>query len=262
MLSQSSSFLGQTVVVIPALNEAACIAETVRAWQQLGAGRVRVVDNGSHDATAAVAMDSGAEVLLEVRRGYGAAAWHGLQMWRPGLPWVLFSAADGSDRLAPEELPAWQAAIDAGAHLVVGNRVISPESRVSLGTFQRLGNQITCAAIRLGWRRHFNDMGSLRLARRDDLAALGLRDRGFGWNVEMQIKALERHWNIVELPVQYHPRTAGESKISGNFSGTVRAANGILRMLWLLWRLRRASLNSRGLSGAALPEPANPTAGS
>jgi hypothetical protein len=105
-------------------------------------------------------------------------------------------------------------------------------------------------------------MGSVRLARRDELVALGLQDRGFGWNVEMQIRALESHWNIVELPVQYHPRTAGESKISGNFVGTVRAANGILRMLWLLWRLRRASQVSRGVSGAAIAGAANPAAGS
>jgi glycosyltransferase involved in cell wall biosynthesis len=262
MTREPSSFLGQTVVVIPALNEAACIAETVRAWQRLGAARIRVVDNGSDDATAAAAMDASAEVFLEVHRGYGAAAWRGLQMWPSALPWVLFSAADGSDRLVPYELPAWQAAVDAGADLVVGDRVTSPESRVSLGTCQRLGNRITCTAIRLGWRRHFNDMGSVRLARRDELVALGLQDRGFGWNVEMQIRALESHWNIVELPVQYHPRTAGESKISGNFVGTVRAANGILRMLWLLWRLRRASQVSRGVSGAAIAGAANPAAGS
>jgi hypothetical protein len=71
--------------------------------------------------------------------------------------------------------------------------------------------------------------------------SLGLEDRGFGWNVEMQIRALQQHWNILELPVRYFPRRAGESKISGNLLGTWRAGHGILRMLALLWMLRRQS---------------------
>ena len=68
--------------------------------------------------------------------------------------------------------------------------------------------------------------------------ALGLADRGFGWNVEMQVRAMEAGWKIVELPVTYHPRPSGESKISGSWAGTLRAGHGIMRMLALLWMLR------------------------
>jgi hypothetical protein len=237
--SAAAAFLRETMVVIPALNESSCVGATVAAWLALGAGRVRVVDNGSSDGTAAVAGKAGAEALVEPVRGYGAAAWRGLQDWPAEMNWVLFSSADGSDQLSGTEVPEWQAAVDAGADLVVGDRVRDKTSRGELKLTQRLGNWITCEAIRLGWGRRFNDMGSLRLARHRSLMKLQLADRGFGWNVEMQIRAIEHGWKIVELPVRFFPRQAGESKISGNVLGTLRAGRAILRMLALLWMLRR-----------------------
>jgi glycosyltransferase involved in cell wall biosynthesis len=232
-------FLSETVVLIPALNEVRCIRETVEQWLRLGAARVRVVDNGSSDETARTALGAGAEVVEEPRRGYGAAAWRGLQEWPERLPWVLFSSADGSDRLSAEEAAAWQAAVADGADLIVGDRVTLSESRVHLKPTQRFGNWVTCRAIGIGWGRRFNDMGSLRLARHGPLVALGMCDRGFGWNVEMQVKAIECGWMIVELPIHYFPRTVGESKISGSVAGTIRAGAGIVRMLAWLWRLHR-----------------------
>lgn len=252
-----TGFVVRTCVVIPALNEEECIADTVRRWRALGAARVRVVDNGSTDATAAVARAAGAEVLAEARRGYGAAAWRGLQEWPGDCEWVLFSSADGSDQLAAKELGAWQTAVEQGADLIVGERVSLPDSRAELKWIQRLGNRVTCDALALGWGRRFRDMGSLRLARRDALVALGLADRAFGWNVEMQVRAIEAGWRIVELPVRYHPRAAGESKISGSWSGTLRAGRGIVRMLAVLWLLRR---RGKGAARGNVPAPAVPRA--
>lgn len=234
-------WLGATVVVIPALNEEACVGATVRSWLGLGAGRVRVVDNGSADATATTARSAGAEVMTEPRRGYGAAAWRGLQDWPAEYSWVLFSSADGSDRLDPSERGSWQSAVEHGADLVIGDRVSLPASRAHLNLAQRAGNWVICAALRAGWRVRFRDMGSLRLARRDSLVELRIADRAFGWNVEMQVRAIERGWRIVELPVRYHPRTAGESKISGSWRGTIQAGRGMFRTLAFLWALRRSA---------------------
>jgi glycosyltransferase involved in cell wall biosynthesis len=238
-LAAGPVFLSHTMVVMPALNEFSCVAATVQAWQALGAGGVRVVDNGSSDDTAGAARKAGAQVLVEPVRGYGAAAWRGLQDWPADMDWVLFSSADGSDRLSAIELREWQAAVDGGADLIVGDRVTEKASRAELTFAQRLGNWITCEAIRVSWGKRFHDLGSLRLVRHRRLMSLGLADRGFGWNVEMQIRAIEHGWKIVELPVRYFPRQAGESKISGNLLGSFRAGSAILRMLGLLWMLRR-----------------------
>jgi glycosyltransferase involved in cell wall biosynthesis len=232
-------FLQKTVVVIPALNEAECVTETVRAWLALGANRVRVVDNGGTDDTARVAAEAGAEVVRELQRGYGAAAWRGLQDWPHDCVWALFSSADGSDQLSLAEARAWQGAVDEGAELVMGDRTTLSSGRAHLKPTQRLGNWLCCALIHCGWHRRFRDMGSLRLISRTALDRMQLRDRGFGWNVEMQVRAIELRLRIVELPVDYLPRRAGESKISGSLIGTLRAGCGILKMVAYLWRLRR-----------------------
>ena len=130
--SAMPGFLARTMVVIPALNEEGCVGDTVRRWLALGVSGVRVVDNGSADGTASAARVAGAEVLTEARRGYGAAAWRGLQDWPAGFEWVLFSSADGSDRLSPGEASAWRTAAEDGADLVIGDRVSLPASRAEL----------------------------------------------------------------------------------------------------------------------------------
>ena len=234
----ADSFLRQTIVLIPALNEAPCIGGTIRDWFALGAACVRVVDNGSTDDTARVAVQAGAEVLHEPRRGYGAAAWRGLQDWPSDCAWVLFSSADGSDRLSAFESLAWQGAVDSGADMVLGDRTALASGRSYLKPTQRLGNWLCCIVISRVWGRRFRDMASLRLLRHAALDRMRLCDRAFGWNVEMQVRALELGLRIVELPVTYFPRRAGQSKISGSLTGTLRAGSAILKMLFHLWRLR------------------------
>ena len=244
-LTEPQPFLRQTLVLTPALNEAACLAQTVRQWVELGVARVRVVDNGSWDDTALIAAEAGAEVLAEPQRGYGAAAWRGLQNWPTDCEWVLFSSADGSDRLSEDEAAAWQRAVDSGADLVLGDRTALPSARSQLKFAQRFGNWLCCALIACGWQRRFRDMASLRLVHHSALERMQLRDRSFGWNVEMQVRAIELGLRIVELPVNYFPRRAGQSKISGSLLGTFRAGRAILSMIAHLWRLRRESHRRR-----------------
>jgi len=172
-------------------------------------------------------------------RGYGAAAWRGLQEWPEDCEWVLFSSADGSDRLSREEADVWRCTVDAGVEIILGDRVSLPDSSRHLKPIQRFGNRLCCSIIAAHWGRRFRDMASLRLVRHHALMQLQLADRGFGWNVEMQVRALEYGWRMVELPVGHHPRLSGESKISGSWCGTVRAGRGILRTLLQLWLLQR-----------------------
>jgi len=233
-----TNFLSRTVVVIPALNEAPCVAGTVTYWRGRGARLVRVVDNGSTDDTGARARSAGAEVLREPRRGYGAAAWMGTLDLPPAVEWIVFSSADGSDRLDDAEQAAFQAVINHGADLVLGERVSLAASRHRLTPTQRFGNALCCAPIALGWGRRFHDMASLRAIRRSAFERLKLADRGFGWNVEMQVRAVEHGLRIAEVPVCFHPRVAGESKISGNLSGIVRAGWGIIAMVGKLYASR------------------------
>jgi hypothetical protein len=71
----------------------------------------------------------------------------------------------------------------------------------------------------------------MRAASRDALLALGIRDRRFGWPLEMVLRAAEAGWRIEELPVSYAPRT-GKSKVTGTVLGTARTIRdmaGVLR---------------------------------
>lgn len=257
-MSQDSSFLHHTIVVIPALNEADAIGRTVAYWQRRQARLVRVVDNGSADSTAEFARSAGADVVPEPSQGYGAAAWRGTQGIPDGVDWVLFSAADGSDRLTVIELADWQHHVDNGCDLLIGDRFSALHSRRQLKFLQTIGNRLSCALILWGWGRRFNDMGSLRLVRRGALERMNLRDRKFGWNAEMQVRAVERGLCVTELPVIFHPRSAGKSKISGNFLGSLKAGIGILWTLAKLWREKIASRkidDGRATTGQAPHDP-------
>jgi hypothetical protein len=70
----------------------------------------------------------------------------------------------------------------------------------------------------------------MRSARRDALLGLDLRDRRFGWPLEMVVRAARAGWRIQEVPVSYGPRV-GRSKVTGTVRGSIRAARDMVRVL-------------------------------
>lgn len=216
----------RVTAVIPAFNEAAAIAPVVRGLLARGIGRVRVVDNGSTDDTAAVARAAGAEVTAEPRRGYGRACFTGAADL--DAEWILFCDADGSDDL--DSIPRLLAA--APDHdLVLGDRRATPAGRAAMTPVQNFGNWLATFLLRVMFGARFRDLGPMRLIRRSAYEALAMQDRGFGWTVEMQARAAQLGLRCVELPVPYHRRAAGESKISGTLGGSFRAGTIILATL-------------------------------
>jgi glycosyltransferase involved in cell wall biosynthesis len=212
-------------VVLPCLDEAAALPGVLAA---LPAGyRAIVVDNGSTDGSPEVAARCGANVVREPRKGYGAAVHTGLESASSEI--VCFLDADGS--LDPGELPALvRLVVDGQAKLAVGRRV--PVRRGAWPWHARLGNRVLAAILR---RRGLpvTDIAPMRAARRVDLLELDVRDRAFGYPLELLIRAAAARWPVTELPVAYRPRTAGtRSKVSGSMRGTLRAIHdmaGVLR---------------------------------
>lgn len=220
------------LVLIPVHNEEATIGNVIRELQQLGLSQIRVIDNGSTDASASIAKQMGTEVIWEPIPGYGQACWRGLQHLPSTIEWILFCDGDGSDDLS--ELPIFLAACDS-YDLILGNRQATTEGKLALTPAQRFGNTLATRLIRWGWGGNYYDLGPLRLIRRSALKALQLRDRNFGWTVEMQIRAVECGCQILELPVNYRPRQGGRSKISGTIWGSIRAGMVILRVVGQLY---------------------------
>ena len=244
-------------VIIPALDEEATLPNVVETLRALGFTRIRVVDNGSTDATATRARAAGAEVRIELRRGYGQACWTGAQDLAPEVEWLLFCDADGSDD--PRDVARLLAEAEAGADFVLGDRRSRPAARAVMTPAQNFGNALAVQLIRLGWGHSYRDLGPLRLIRRSLFESLAMRDRGFGWTIEMQVRAVERRACIVELPVGYHRRQGGRSKISGTLQGSMQAGAIILATLArLAGRQAGPRLGGAGLlvlAGAALLWP-------
>lgn len=246
--------LDNTLVVIPALNEAATVGNVVTTLLGQGFTHIRVVDNGSQDRTAAVATQAGAEVIQEPIKGYGQACWRGLQEIPDGIEWILFCDADGSDDLS--QLPEFCAQRE-NHDLILGNRRGTETGRQQLSPVQNFGNWLAGALMALGWGYRFHDLGPLRLVRKTALDQIGMCDRNFGWTVEMQARAVECGLRICELPVNYRPRQGGQSKISGTVVGSCKAGAIILstlaRLYWqTLWRGSKRDSNQANRPGLLL----------
>ena len=223
----------QTVdVVIPALNEELALPMVLREIPRALVRRIVVADNGSTDRTVEVAEAAGAEVAHEPDRGYGAACLRALAHLAADPPSiVVFLDGDYSDH--PGELPFLVDPIARGeADLVIGSRVIGSREAGALTVQQRIGNAIACRALGCMYGVQYTDLGPFRAIRWTTLQALQMRDRDFGWTVEMQIKAAKRRVRYAEVPVSYRPRI-GVSKISGTLRGSVSAG---AKILWLLGR--------------------------
>lgn len=216
----------RTVVIIPALNEAACIGAVTREARQQSVARVIVVDNGSTDATALEARAAGAEVILESRRGYGYACTAGVCAARDADV-LVFMDADGS--FSANELPNLLAPIQAGrADLVLGARTLTELSSDVMPFQQRFGNRLTAFLLRRLYHLRVTDLGPFRAVRRDLVEELRLQEMTYGYPTEMIVKAARRGAQLAQVPVSYSARRAGTSKVSGTLRGTVLAGYRIL----------------------------------
>ena len=221
-------------VVIPALNEEGPLPLVLQDLAPLLASgalqRVIVVDNGSTDDTAQLAREGGAELVPQPKRGYGSACLAGFAHLAQDPPdVVVILDADHSDYV--DDLTLLVEPISRGqADMVLGERTTLAE-RGALLPNQVFGNKLATALIRLHTGHKYRDMGPFRAIRWSSLMAMEMEDPAFGWNVEMQMKAIQRGLVVREIPVRYRPRV-GTSKISGTLTGTVKAGLGILRATW------------------------------
>ena len=212
-------------LVLPCRDEGPALAALLPRVS--AAYRVIVVDNGSCDDTAEVARQHGATVVTESRPGYGAAVHAGLEA--ATAEYVAFMDGDGS--FDPDELgPLLDDVREGRADLAVGRRC--PARSGVWPWHARAGNALVVAWLRhrIGMPAH--DIAPMRVARRRALLDLGVRDRAFGYPVELMQRAVAAEWRFAEHDVTYHPRAEGtRSKVSGSVSGTLRTARDFARVL-------------------------------
>ena len=216
-------------VVIPALNEAESIASVVREMPWALIRECIVVDNGSTDATAAEASAAGARVVAAPQRGYGRACAAGAAAAEGDI--LVFMDGDGSD-VSAEMDQLLQPIVAGECDFVIGSRMRGTREPGSMQISQIFAGWMAGVLLRLLYRVRYTDMGPFRAITRQALERLNMREETYGWNLEMQMRAAQCGLRIREIPVSYRKRAAGESKVAGSLSGSVRAAIRITQTLF------------------------------
>jgi glycosyltransferase involved in cell wall biosynthesis len=217
-------------LIVPALNEEPVIGQMLDAVPRSLYSAILVADNGSTDRTAAVAAAHGATVVSQPERGYGAACLRALDALPPEIEVVVFMQADLSED--PAEARLLLAPLENNtADLVIGTRTQGTAEPGALLPHQEFGNWIATFLIRVLYRHRYTDLGPFRAIRREALDRLKMRERNYGWTIEMQVRAIEQGLRIVEAPVHYRKRVAGENKVSGNCKASLAAGYKIIATL-------------------------------
>lgn len=218
--------MSAVTVIIPALNEAGNIRQLVEEVCATAPVEVIVVDNGSTDSTAREAREAGAKVVTEPRRGYGYACAAGVAESQDADVLVFL---DGDLSFAPSDLPSLLGPIlDGQADLVLGSRSLGYIEPGAMLLQQRFGNWLAARLMNILYGLSITDLGPYRAIRRQLLSELNMQEMTYGWPTEMIVKSARRGAGIVEVPVSYHNRRYGESKVSGTVRGTLLAGWHIL----------------------------------
>ena len=222
-------FYDSCLVVIPAANQEKTIFRVVSELRDRGFKYIRVIDTGSVDSTALRARAAGAEVAREQPCGFGRSCPRGLDKIPHGIAWILFCNGDGTDD--PSNLEALLAETK-DADLVIGNGTAWDDAALDV---QRFGNWILTKLVQRGWGVHFATFGTPRLVRREALDAIRMRHHGSGWNVVMQIRAIEARLKIREVPMRPRTRESRRSTFERAIGDAASAAGGILQAVARLY---------------------------
>ena len=222
-------------IIIPAFNEEKSIGKVVQAIPMELVREVVVCNNASTDSTKEVAVESGATVVDVPQKGYGMACLAGIEYIdsKPTPPdVVVFLDGDYSDH--PEELPLLLDPItNDDMDMVIGSRALGSMERGAMMPQQIFGNWLATTLMKIIYNYEFSDLGPFRSIKYDVLKSLDMKDRDFGWTVEMQVKAAKYKLKCKEVVVSYRNRI-GVSKVSGTVKGTLLAGH---KILWTIFKL-------------------------
>lgn len=218
-------------MIIPAYNEADSIPLVIRDIPSL-VTEVIVCSNNSTDATVLNARTAGATVVEESTPGYGNACLKAMKYvasLNDSTDIIVFLDGDYSDY--PEQLiDLITPILEDDFDFVVGARVKELREAGSMTVPQVFGNWLATSLMKLLFNSRFTDLGPFRAIKYDKLLELKMRDRTYGWTVEMQLKALKKGFKYKEIPMKYRNRI-GVSKVSGTVKGAIFA--GVKILTWI-----------------------------
>jgi glycosyltransferase involved in cell wall biosynthesis len=223
----------RVVTIIPALNEEGSIGKVIKDIPKDLVDEVVVVDNGSSDRTADVAQELGATVLSEPRKGYGYACLAGIEhvsALPPGEP-VIVVFLDGDYSDYPEDMTLLlDPIIKEDYDLVIGSRLAGDMDPEAMGVHSKLATKTFSRMLSILLREKITDLGPFRAITLEALRDLKMKEKLYGWTVEMIVKAVQKDLKILEVPVKYRKRI-GKAKISGGVKSSIKALSDMVRSL-------------------------------
>ncbi len=220
-------------IIIPAFNEENSVGNVVQDIPKEIVREIIVVNNNSTDKTAKNATNAGATVLEEQNMGYGNACLKGIthvgnKEVKPDI--IVFLDADYSDY--PEEIIDLIKPIANDSYdMVIGSRALGNLEKGAMTPQQVFGNWLATFLLKLFYGVKYTDLGPFRAIKYDSLMAIGMKDKTYGWTVEMQVKAAKLKMKTCEVPVNYRKRI-GFSKVSGTVKGTIGAGYKIITTIF------------------------------
>jgi dolichol-phosphate mannosyltransferase len=230
----------RVTVVVPTFNEAGNIETLVSAVRQvLPRASILVVDDGSPDGTADLADALGATLgnVEVVRRtskdGLGAAYRFGLRhAIEQGAEICVQMDADLSHD--PAALPALVAVVEHGADLAVGSRYVPGGITLNWPRRRRMvsrwGNRYAAGVLGLAVNDVTAGYRAYRSTALERMRFDSVQAEGYGFQIEMTYRLVRLGGRIVEFPITFRDRMAGESKFSGSI---IREAFGLVLRLWV-----------------------------
>ena len=223
----------QGYIIIPIKNEAdnlLFVLQELHSHNIVPLENIILVNNGSTDSSEIIARSLGVSVINEPILGYGRACLAGIkhvltQKYSP--EWIIIMDGDGSDD--PLDIhKLLDEFYNKNGDLVIGSRILGNPEKNSLGIVQKFGNKLLCILLFFYYKQKFTDLGPLRVIRFSSLKQMKLSDPTWGWNIEMQIRAIQINAKIIEVPVNYRKRKSGLSKISGSITMIIRVSIKII----------------------------------
>jgi len=235
-------------VIVPCYNEENTILEVVKRLLSVGHDldlEIILVDDGSTDSTFdLVKNQKGVRIAIhEINMGKGTAVLTGAAEAKGDVIVIQ----DGDLEYCPEDIPALVEPILQGeCDIVFGSRFMGNAAGMSLSHY--LGNKILTWLTHIVYGGHVTDvMTGHKAIKAEILRTLDLSSSGFEFELELTVKALEKHFTICEVPIVYSVRRFGEAKI--------RWIDGVRGLLYLLKpRISRRRNNPvRAKSRSTLP---------
>jgi glycosyltransferase involved in cell wall biosynthesis len=215
-------------LLIPCYNEELTVADVVRQFRaQLPEADIYVFDNNSNDRTVECALAAGAQVFYERRQGKGYVVQ---SMFRQ-VDADIYIMVDGDGTYPPAEVHRLiEPVLRDEADMVVGSR-LHDESSSQFKSLNRMGNKMFLSVLNSVFKVKITDMLSgYRVFNRRFVKGVPLFGGGFETETELTIKALERGYRVVEVPVDLTTRPEGSfSKIRIVHDG-LRIMNTILAL--------------------------------